>query len=103
MRTDPAQLEDSDTPKCPVLPLDQVLTTEKPLGAPYPSPELPATIHSPICVVGMNHLTAPMEVRAKVGITADELPGFLKVCQDLGVAECVVISTCNRTEVYFSG
>lgn len=56
-----------------------------------------------ICV-GLNHRTAPVEVRelfavapSKLGEAASDLRG------KLGVDEAVVISTCNRTEIYVSG
>lgn len=55
-----------------------------------------------VCV-GLNHRSAPVEVRerfavpaARLGETARELTGHE------GVAESVVVSTCNRTEFYLS-
>src|SRR3989337_2379059 len=49
--------------------------------------------------VGINHRTAPVEEREKVAFSAEELPDALTRRQDeLGAA--VVLSTCNRTELY---
>jgi glutamyl-tRNA reductase len=38
-----------------------------------------------------------------VSLSADAIPAFLELAQASGVPECVVLSTCNRTEVYYSG
>src|SRR3972149_8877942 len=52
-----------------------------------------------VTCVGINHRTAPVEVREKVAFSAEELPDALARLQDeLGGA--VVLSTCNRTELY---
>ena len=48
---------------------------------------------------GINHKTAPVEIRERLYLRDDEIPAFLdKVKGDL--SECMVLSTCNRTEVY---
>jgi glutamyl-tRNA reductase len=50
---------------------------------------------------GLNHATAPVEVRERVVITPDDLPGALHALQrDGAAAEAAILSTCNRTEVY---
>ncbi len=52
-----------------------------------------------VTCVGLNHRTAPVEEREKVAFSADDLPDALKRLHgELGNA--VVISTCNRTELY---
>jgi len=48
---------------------------------------------------GLNHNTAPVEVREKLYFQEDEIPEFLRLLQP-HLAECLVVSTCNRTEVY---
>jgi glutamyl-tRNA reductase len=48
---------------------------------------------------GLNHNTAPVEVREKLYLHEDEIPQFLRLVQP-HLAECLVVSTCNRTEVY---
>jgi glutamyl-tRNA reductase len=55
-------------------------------------------------VLGLNHKTAPLALREKVAFNEDRLAAALRALrQELGVAEVVILSTCNRTEVYWSG
>src|SRR5271155_3744283 len=55
-------------------------------------------------ILGINHKTAPVALREKVAFTEDRLgAALLTLRQELGVAEAVILSTCNRTEVYWSG
>jgi glutamyl-tRNA reductase len=52
----------------------------------------------------MNHKTAPVALREKVAFGEDRLSGALKsLRQGGGISEVVILSTCNRTEVYWSG
>jgi glutamyl-tRNA reductase len=52
-------------------------------------------------VAGLNHRTAPVEVREQLAVEDDKLRELLRDAQSAGVAdELVVISTCNRVEVY---
>lgn len=52
-------------------------------------------------VVGINHRTAPVEIREKVVFGGEELPDALKELKSVaGVRESVIVSTCNRTELY---
>ncbi|WP_227766203.1 glutamyl-tRNA reductase [Zhaonella formicivorans] len=54
-----------------------------------------------IVVVGLNHKTAPVEVREKLAFKQHELPRALNILKDKNcIAGCVILSTCNRTEVY---
>ncbi len=54
-----------------------------------------------VIVVGLNHHTAPVELLERVAVPAADLPkALLDVTQRDHVAEAVVLSTCNRTEVY---
>ncbi|MAP12426.1 MAG: glutamyl-tRNA reductase [Gammaproteobacteria bacterium] len=50
---------------------------------------------------GINHTTAPVDVRERVGFAPERLPMAL---QDLvsqgGVSEAAILSTCNRTDLY---
>jgi len=52
-------------------------------------------------VIGLNHATAPLDLLEQVTVAADDLP---KALHDLSmrthISEAVVLSTCNRTEVY---
>lgn len=55
-------------------------------------------------ILGINHKTAPVALREKVAFTEDRLVAALRLLrQEMGVAEAVILSTCNRTEVYWSG
>jgi glutamyl-tRNA reductase len=52
---------------------------------------------------GLNHQTAPLDVRERVVFNADALPQALRDLVDRQRAkEAAIISTCNRTEVYCS-
>ena len=48
---------------------------------------------------GLNHKTAPVEVREKLHIDEAEVPVFLDLMRET-LSECVILSTCNRTEIY---
>lgn len=48
---------------------------------------------------GVNHKTAPIEVREKLYIREDEIPALLARLKET-LSECVILSTCNRTEIY---
>lgn len=51
--------------------------------------------------MGLNHETAPVEVREHFAVPADEQGGRAKELTSLStIAEGVVLSTCNRMEVY---
>jgi len=63
----------------------------------------PTSLTAPFGVVGLNHRTAPLTVRSRVGVSPDAVPEFLAAAREFGLAECAVLSTCNRTELYFSG
>lgn len=49
--------------------------------------------------VGINHKTATIEAREKIYIHEREIPALLNKLRET-LAECVVLSTCNRTEIY---
>lgn len=52
-------------------------------------------------VVGLNHTTAPVEIRERVTFGPDIIVGALRQLTTVsGVSEGVILSTCNRTEVY---
>ncbi|MBS0373214.1 MAG: glutamyl-tRNA reductase [Proteobacteria bacterium] len=54
----------------------------------------------PLVVVGINHRTAPLEVREKVVFDPSHLPDALRSLAGRGARETVIVSTCNRTELY---
>ena len=48
---------------------------------------------------GVNHKTAPIEVREKLYVRDEEIPELLRLLKET-LSECVILSTCNRTEIY---
>ncbi|GBD32896.1 Glutamyl-tRNA reductase [bacterium HR33] len=54
-----------------------------------------------ITVVGVNHRTAPLEVRERLYWPAGEVAGVLREVTSSG-AHAVLLSTCNRTEFYLA-
>ncbi|HEY2385620.1 MAG TPA: glutamyl-tRNA reductase [Candidatus Binatia bacterium] len=56
-----------------------------------------------LIVVGINHRTAPVAVRERLGYRLDELgPALTRLTGAAGVREAVIVSTCNRVEVIAS-
>jgi len=53
-------------------------------------------------LAGINHRTAPVEVRETAAISPDRLPGFLHILRQ-HVQQGIILSTCNRIEVYATG
>jgi len=54
-----------------------------------------------IVLVGLNHRTAPVEVREKVSFTAEQAQRAAEELRARGILEeTLVLSTCNRSEVY---
>lgn len=55
----------------------------------------------PVVVIGLNHRTAPLEVREALAVGSDELGKTTHALLTReNISEAVVLSTCNRTEVY---
>lgn len=56
-----------------------------------------------LLTLGVSHKTAPIEVREKLAFSPARIPHALKlVAQAAGLQEVALLSTCNRTEFYFS-
>jgi len=54
-----------------------------------------------ISLLGLNHQVAPVEVRETAAFHPDEIPAALKeLSRRKEVAEGLILSTCNRTEIY---
>src|SRR5579863_2704886 len=54
-----------------------------------------------IVLVGLNHRSAPVEVREKVSFTSDQARQAAEELRSRGIlSETLVLSTCNRSEVY---
>jgi glutamyl-tRNA reductase len=55
---------------------------------------------SGLVLIGINHKTAPIELRERVAISRDELPDATRALAAMpGVTECMIVSTCNRVEM----
>ena len=53
-----------------------------------------------LVLVGLNHETAPVELREKVGLNPEDLNEALNsLTRDADLRELVILSTCNRTEL----
>jgi glutamyl-tRNA reductase len=51
--------------------------------------------------LGINHLTAPVDIREKVAFGPEQVSHALHELQDIpAINESVIVSTCNRTEIY---
>lgn len=54
-----------------------------------------------IVVVGLSHKTAPVEIREKLAVPESRMGEALtRLCSYQGVREGILLSTCNRVEVY---
>ena len=54
-----------------------------------------------LTVLGLNYKTAPVEVREKFSLSAESIRRGLENLDDYdGLNEAVVLSTCNRSEIY---
>ena len=57
-----------------------------------------------LTAIGLNHQTAPLSIREQLAFAAAELPDAVNSLLDSGAArEAVILSTCNRTELYCVG
>lgn len=55
-----------------------------------------------IHVIGISHRLTPVHRREKVAVGQDALPVMLQRARErLQATECAILSTCNRTEIYF--
>lgn len=54
-----------------------------------------------ILLMGLNYKTAPVEIREKFTFTDDSTPRALHLLsQTKSIVECIILGTCNRTEIY---
>ena len=53
-------------------------------------------------VIGLNHKTAPLELREKFVFQTDLITEALVELKKIFSTEVVILSTCNRTEIYFT-
>ncbi|MGA7106545.1 MAG: glutamyl-tRNA reductase [Terracidiphilus sp.] len=56
-----------------------------------------------LALIGVNHRTAPIDLRERIAISREELPETTRALAAVpGVAECMIVSTCNRVEMLAS-
>jgi len=54
-----------------------------------------------VVVIGLNHRTAPLDLLERMAVSDGQLPKALHdLCTRPNISEALVLSTCNRTEVY---
>ncbi len=64
---------------------------------------MPARGAMQLYAIGVNHQTAPLEVREKVAFQTEALTEALRdLVEQRPITEAAILSTCNRTEVYCS-
>ncbi|MCL5812852.1 glutamyl-tRNA reductase [Neisseria meningitidis] len=57
-----------------------------------------------LTAVGLNHQTAPLSIREKLAFSAAALPEAVRnLARSNAATEAVILSTCNRTELYCVG
>ncbi|WP_423127110.1 glutamyl-tRNA reductase [Gaoshiqia sp. Z1-71] len=55
-----------------------------------------------IGIIGLSHKSAPVHIREKFALNKDECSGLYKsIVSNQYIEELVILSTCNRTEIYF--
>jgi glutamyl-tRNA reductase len=50
--------------------------------------------------IGISHHTAPLDVREQLWFSPEEIRQILPLLKSMGIGECAMFSTCNRTELY---
>ncbi|HTN78823.1 MAG TPA: hypothetical protein VMK16_04035, partial [Acidimicrobiales bacterium] len=54
-----------------------------------------------VVVIGLNHRIAPLDILERTSVDGASLPKALDdLCSRPNITEAVLLSTCNRTEVY---
>ena len=58
-----------------------------------------------VWALGLNHNTAPLDLRGRFAFAVDQMGGALATLRETleGQNEATILSTCNRTEIYCSG
>ncbi len=56
-----------------------------------------------LLAIGISHHTASLDVREKMWMSADETRNAVKSMMERYFDECMLVSTCNRTELYGIG
>lgn len=56
-----------------------------------------------LTTIGLNYQTAPVAIREQLAFSAEILPHAVRDLADTAAAEALILSTCNRTELYCVG
>ena len=57
-----------------------------------------------ILTFGLNHTTAPIEIREKLSLSeSDQHSALMQLVERYGLHEAAILSTCNRSEIYVAG
>ena len=57
----------------------------------------------PFKSISLSHRTAPLAIREMLALNEEESKGFYVKCKDIfGLNELLIVSTCNRTEFYYT-
>lgn len=56
-----------------------------------------------LTTIGLNYQTAPVAIREQLAFSAAILPDAMRDLADTAAAEALILSTCNRTELYCVG
>lgn len=52
-----------------------------------------------LALAGINHRTAPVQIREKLAFRTEDIPTALLQAQSRGAKEALILSTCNRVEI----
>lgn len=63
-----------------------------------------SSMETSILLVGVNHNTAPVEIREKLALSGEEIIDALKILRNQEkIPEAMILSTCNRVEFLMAG
>lgn len=51
--------------------------------------------------IGINYKDAKLEIRGRVSFTDNQKIDFLQRAEGIGSSQCMILSTCNRSELFF--
>lgn len=54
-------------------------------------------------IIGLNHKTAPLSLRERFVFHSDQISHALLDLKGKKISQVAILSTCNRTEIYFNG
>jgi len=53
-----------------------------------------------VVVIGLSHRSAPVELRERFAFAGEKIPDALRTLREKLASEAVILSTCNRVEIY---